>query len=77
MHFGEDKTKSVLYGSKRKLSKVGKLNITYQGVDIKQNSQVNYLGCILDGTMSGEPMAYKTIKKITLGSTIYSEKSTF
>ena len=64
IHFGEDKTKSILFGSKRKLRKVGKLNITYQGIDIKQNSQVTYLGCILDETMSGEPMAYKTIKKI-------------
>ena len=62
--FGEDKTKSILFGIKRKLRKVGKLNITYQGIDIKQNSQVTYLGCILDETMSGEPMAYKTIKKI-------------
>ena len=44
-----------------KLRKVGKLNITDQG---KQNSQVTYLGCILDETISGEPMAYKTIKKI-------------
>ena len=57
IHFGQDKTKSILYGSKRKLKKVGKLNITYQGVDIKQNSQVTYLGCILDDRMSGEPMA--------------------
>ena len=57
IHFGEDKTKSILFGSKRKLKKVGKLNITYQGIDIKQNSQVTYLGCILDEIMSGEPMA--------------------
>ena len=28
------------------------------------NSQITYLGCILDETMSGEPIAYKTIKKI-------------
>ena len=64
IHFGEDKTKSILFGSKRKLRKVGKLNITYQFIDIKQNFQVTYLGCILDEPMSGEPMTYKTIKKI-------------
>ena len=64
IHFGEGKTKSILLGTKRKLRKVGRLNITYQGTDIKQNSQVTYLGCILDETMSGEPTAYKTIKKI-------------
>ena len=76
IHFGEDKTKSILFGSKRKLRKVGKLNITYQGIDIQQNSQVTYLGCTLDETISGEPMAYKTIKKIN-SRLNYSEKSTF
>ena len=35
VHFGEDKTKSILFGTKRKLRKVGQLNITYQGVDMK------------------------------------------
>ena len=40
IHNGEDKTKSILFGTKRKLRKVGKPNITYQGIDIKQNSQV-------------------------------------
>ena len=49
IHFGEDKTKPILFGSKRKLRKVGKLNITCQGIDIKQNSQVP---CILDETLS-------------------------
>ena len=44
IHFGEDKTKSILFGAKRKLRKASKLNITYQGRDIKQNSQVIYLG---------------------------------
>ena len=63
INFRVGKTKSLLFGTKRKLRKVGKLNITYQGVDIKQKSQVTYLGCILDETMSGEPVTYKTIKK--------------
>ena len=64
IHFGEDKTKAILFGSKRKLRKGGKLNITYQGIDIKQNSQVTYLGCLLDEVMSGESIAYRTIKKL-------------
>ena len=33
IHFGEDKTKSILFGTKRILRKVGKLNITYQGIN--------------------------------------------
>ena len=63
IHFGEYKTKSILFGSKRKLRKVGELNITYQDIDIKQNSQVTYLGCILDKTMSGEPIGLQNCKE--------------
>ena len=35
IHFGENKTNSILFGTKRKLRKVGKLNITNQGIDTK------------------------------------------
>ena len=52
IHFGEDKTKSILFAFKRKLKKVSKLNITYKNIQIKQHSKVTYLGCILDETMS-------------------------
>ena len=76
IHFGGGKTKSTLFGIKRKLRKAAKIYITYQSIGIKQNSQVTYLGCILDETMPGEPMAYKTIKK-TLRSTTCLEKNTF
>ena len=34
-----------------------KLNIKYQDIEIKQHSQVTYLGCVMDETISGEPMA--------------------
>ena len=63
IHFGEHKTKSILFGSKCKLRKVGELNITYQDIDIKQNSQVTYLGCILDKTMSGESIGLQNCKE--------------
>ena len=39
---------------------VGKLDITYQGIDVKQNFQITNLG----ETMSGKSMPYKTSKKI-------------
>ena len=35
IHYGEDKTKSILFASKRKIE-VSKLNITYSNVKIKQ-----------------------------------------
>ena len=39
-------------------------NIKYQDIEIKQHSQVTYLGCVMDETMSGEPVARKVINKI-------------
>ena len=64
IHFGEDKTKSILFASKRKIKRVPKLKIKYKNIQIKQHSKVTYLGCILDETMSGESIALKVINKI-------------
>ena len=64
IHFGEDKTKSILFASKRKIKKLQKLEIIYNNIRIKQHSRVTYLGCILEETMSGESMANKVISKV-------------
>ena len=64
IHFGEDKTKSILFASQRKIKTIKKLNIKYQDIEIKQHSQVTYLACVMDETMSGEPMALKVLNKI-------------
>ena len=56
MRFGEDKTKSILFASKRKIKSAKKLNIKCKNIKIKQHSQVTYLGCVLDQTLFGEPM---------------------
>ena len=64
LHFGEDKTKSILFASKRRAKNIRQLNIKYKDINIKQHSEVTYLGCVLDETMSGEPMALKVINKI-------------
>ena len=58
------KTKSILFASQCKIKTIKKLNIKYQDIEIKQHSQVTYLGCVMDETMSGEPMALKVINKI-------------
>ena len=50
---GEDETKSILFETKRKLRKGGKLNITYQDIDFKQIFHVTYHGCIYDEAMPG------------------------
>ena len=64
IHFSEDKTKSILFASKRKIKKLQKLEIIYNNIRIKQHSRVTYLGCILEETMSGESMANKVIRKV-------------
>ena len=64
IHFGDDKTKSILFSSKNKIKKLDPLNITYQSIKIKQHSKVEYLGCILDATLSGETMARHVANKI-------------
>ena len=59
IHFGEDKTKSILFASKRRAKNICQLNIKYKDINIKQHSEVTCLGCVLDETMSVEPMALK------------------
>ena len=64
IHFGDDKTKSILFVTKFKIKRVRKLNIKYGDIQVKQHSKVKYLGCMLDETMSGETMALSVINKI-------------
>ena len=64
IHFGEDKTKSILFASKRRAKNIRQLNIKYKAINIKRHSQVTYLGCVVDETMSGVPMALEFINKI-------------
>ena len=64
IHFGKDKTKSIVFASKRKIKKLQKLEIIYNNIRVKQHSRVTYLGCILEETMSGESMTNKVISKV-------------
>ena len=64
IHFGDDKTKFILFASKFKIKKIRKLNIKYGNIQIKQHSKVKYLGYMLDETMPAETMAHSVINKI-------------
>ena len=64
IHFGEDKTKSILFASKSKKKNIKKLNIKYGDIQIKQHSNVKYLECLMHETMSGEAMTLNVIDKI-------------
>ena len=59
IHFGEDKTKSILF---LKTSGLKEINILADH-SIKQHKTVQYLGCQLDSKLSGEAMASKVLKK--------------
>ena len=64
VHFGQDKTKSILFGTKHKLRNAKALNIVYNGTEIKQYEKIKYLGYILDQNLSGESMALNVIDKV-------------
>ena len=64
IHFGEDKTKSILFGTGKKLKNLKDLDISRGEIKIKQHSQVVYLGCTLDSKLSGSPMATQVLGKI-------------
>ena len=59
IQFGDDKTKSILFSSKRNLKLVKELDIRCKDIKIKQYKHVNYLGSMLDKSMSGETMALR------------------
>ena len=65
IHCGDGKTKSIPFTSQFKIKKIRKLNVKYGNTQIKQHSEVKYLGCILDETMSGETMALFVINNIS------------
>ena len=78
IHFGEDKTKSILFALLNKCKKLRKLNISYGSLKIKQYSEVTYLGCILDESLSGESMALNVVSKInTRLKFLYRKKQIF
>ena len=64
VHFGQYKTKSILFGTKHKLRNAKALNVVYNGKEITQYENVKYLGCILDQNLSGESMALNVIDKV-------------
>ena len=64
MHFEQDKTKSILFGTKQKLQDAQSLNIAQHGIENKQHAKAKYLGCILHESISGESMALNVIYKV-------------
>ena len=61
IHFGEDKTKSILFSKARSYMEI---NISYADHYIKIHETLQHLDCQLDSKLSGESMASKVPKKI-------------
>ena len=77
IHIGEDKTKSISFGSKHKIKKSKPLNIQNNDIKIKQYFKVTYLGCIFDETFSGESMAVHVINRINFTFRFLSRQNRF
>ena len=77
IRFGEDKTISILFASKRKIKKLQKPEIIYNNIRIKQHPPVTYLGCILEETMSRKSMANKVIIKVNARLTFLHRKNKY
>ena len=63
IHFGDEKTKSILLVTKFEIKKVRELHIKYGDIQIKQYSKVKYLGWMLHETMSGETVPFSVHAK--------------
>ena len=64
IHFRWDKTKSILFGTKHKCGNAKFLNIVHNGIEVKQHAKLEYLGCTLDESLSGESMALSVVDNI-------------
>ena len=65
IHFGEDKTKTILFSPKNLRKRDEPIVIKRHDVTLKQFfSTVEYLGCLLDETLSDQEMAIKVLKKV-------------
>ena len=64
IHFGEGKTKSILFAPLNECKKLRKPNISYSSPKIKQYSEVTYPSCILDESLPGESMVVNVASKI-------------
>ena len=69
VNFGQEKAKSILFGTKHNLRNAKPLNIVYNGIEIKQYEKVKYLGCILDQSLSGESVA---LNVFYIGKTVFN-----
>ena len=59
-----EKTECILFGSKRKLRKIGDFSIECNGHTIKAQRSVKYLGLSLDYQLTGEAIVNSIMQKV-------------
>ena len=64
IHSGQDKAKSILFGTKSELQNAKSLNVVYIGIEIKKRAKVLYLEYNLDESLPGESITLNVIDKI-------------
>jgi hypothetical protein len=75
LHLG--KTESILFGTKRKLTKQSELSVKCSNKTITASSEVKYLGLDLDQTLCGDITGNKVIKKANSKLKFLNRKSKF
>ena len=60
LHVG--KTECVLFGTGKRLKKVGEFNVTCDGLSVKRVTTVKYLGVLLNANMNGRAQAENVVK---------------
>ena len=79
IHYGEEKTKSILLETKLKSKKAGKINIAYQEIDIKKNLKLLTLfvyqmkQCLVYPRRTKQSKTFCLEKQNTFGSTFTAD----
>ena len=66
IYFGEDKTKSIVFETNKKIKGLRELDIKCGDKQIKKHPYVKYLGCVLNKNLSRQSMALQAITKINV-----------
>ena len=77
IHFCKYTPKLRLFAATREIKKAPKLNITDNTIQIKQHSNVTYVGCILDAKNVRQSMFLKLINKISTRFKFLHRKNKF
>ena len=77
VHFGEGKTKSILFSPKHRSKSIRQIDVSYKDIKIKQYSKVTILGCVFDECLTGESIAMQVCAKVTSKLKLLYRKNRF